>query len=137
MKLLVALLVSLNVYAAPVELVINEHTLSCSNGSLTVTAVGVSALVSEFKVANLEHPCFYRIYLVDKATANGGELTAEVQVTRTTVREPIYKCPPKPCPFCDPGDCQVVGHRDLIEESVYIDILGLRFSAKNKIKENL
>lgn len=133
MKYLIILLIGLQTFAKPVELAVNEQSLTCSGGSLTLKAAGISQLVSEFKVANLDHPCFFRIYLNDKAAANGGILSSDVQVTRATVKEPIYKCAPRPCPFCDPGDCQIVGHRDVVEESVYIDILGLLFSAKSKI----
>ena len=137
MKNLITLIILLQTIAlaslaTPVDLAINEQSLTCSSGSLAVKAPGISQLVAEFKVASLEHPCFFRIYLIDKSSANGGNLNAEVQVMRTTVQEPIYKCPPKPCAFCDPGECQIVGHRDSTEETIYIDILGLRFSAKSK-----
>lgn len=133
MKYLIILLIGLQTFAKPVELAVNEQSLTCIGGELKLKAPGISQLVSEFKVANLDHPCFFRIYLNDKAAANGGILSSEVQVRRGVIKEPIYKCPPRPCPFCDPGDCQIVGHRDVVEESVYIDILGLLFSAKSKI----
>ena len=133
MKNLIILFIGLQTFAKPIELAVNEQSLTCNGGSLTLKAPEISPLIAEFKVASLDHPCFFRIYLNDKSTANGGRLNAEVQVSRTTVKEPIYKCSPRPCPFCDPSDCQIVGHRDVIEESVYIDILGLLFSAKSKI----
>lgn len=133
MKYLIILFIGLQTFAKTVELAVNVQSLTCSGGELKLKAPQVSQLVSEFKVANLDHPCFFRIYLNDKAAANGGILSTDVQVRRGVIKEPIYKCDPRPCPFCDPGDCQIVGHRDVVEESIYIDILGLLFSAKSKI----
>ncbi len=133
MKYLIILFIGLQTFAKPIELAVNKQSLTCSGGRLKLIAPEISPLIAAFTVANLDHPCFFRIYLNDKAAANGGILSSEVQVTRTTVQEPIYKCAPWPCPFCDRDECPIVGYRDVIEESVYIDILGLRFSAKSKI----
>lgn len=125
--------------ATSVDLLVNEQSLSCTGGRLTIAAPEISYLVTgnypkfEFKVTNLDQPCFFKIYLIGKATESGGHLRSEIEVSKTTVQEPIFKCPPKPCSFCDPGECQVVGHRNSTEETVYLDILGLRFSAKSKI----
>ncbi len=141
MKFLITLLITVQTFA--IDLPINEQSLTCSSGNLTVAAPDISHLVSgnypkfEFKVVNLEHPCFFRIYLIDKASENGGRLFSGVKVSKTTIREPIYKCAPKPCPFCDPGDCQIVGHREFLEETVYLDVLGLRFSGTSKFTDPL
>lgn len=126
-----------------VQLSVNDNTLVCNSGNLTLFAPNISYLVSgnypdfKFQISNLEHPCFYRQYLIDKALQNNGQLTANVEILKTTVKEPIYKCKPKRCPFCDPGECTIVGHNDYIEESVYLNIFGLRFYAKSKLTTNL
>jgi len=122
-----------------ISIEVNEHSLSCVH-DLEVLAPQVSHLVSgkypDFKFrVSLDHACFYRGYFLDKAAQNNGELAAAVMVLQTKIKEPIYKCKPKPCSFCDPT-CWVEGYTEYIEESVIIDILGLRFNAKSKLTTN-
>lgn len=122
-----------------VQLEINDNSLICEHGKLEVFAPGISHLVAgvypdfRFQVPNFDNPCFYRLYFLDKASQNGGQLSANVEVQKNKVEEPIVTCKKKPCAFCDP-DCTTVGYKEYFEESVSLEILGLRFHAKSKLK---
>ena len=122
-----------------VSLAINDNTLICERGKLELFAPDISHLVEgeypdfRFQVPNFDNPCFYRLYFIDKASQNGGQLNANVEVLKNKVKEPIVSCK-KPCAFCDPFDCTTIGHKEYFEESVSLEILGLRFYAKSKLK---
>lgn len=143
--LILTQLLALRLFAAEstIQVTINEHTLSC-NPKLSVLVPSISHIVDgnypdfKFSATGSENLCFYRHYLIDKASQNNGELTAQVVVQKHKLNEPIYKCPPRkrPCPFCDPPLCDIVGYKEYIEESVSIEILGLRFYEKSKLTPN-
>lgn len=122
-----------------VQLEINDNSLICENGKLEVFAPAISHLLAgaypdfRFQVPNIDNACFYRHYLLDKASQNGGQLSANVEVQINKVKEPIVSCK-KPCAFCDPFDCTTIGYKEYFEESVSLEILGLRFHAKSKLK---
>lgn len=150
MRILISLftiiqLLALSTFAAEtVQLDINDTSLTCSEYQLTAIAPNISHLVSgnypdfKFGIPSTQHACFYKQYLIDKASQNNGQLSADVEVIKTTIKEPIYSCKSikRPCHFCDPpsfDDCTVIGHKEYKEESVYLNILGLRFHAKSKL----
>lgn len=148
MKIILSLFIiiqilTLKVFAVEsIQIVINENSLTCNN-YLTVSAPNISHLVYgnypsfKFRATSVENLCFYRQYIIDKASQNNGQLAAQVQVHKTNIKEPIYRCPPRPCPFCDPiDDCKIIGYKDYVEESVNIDILGLRFYGKSILTPN-
>lgn len=138
--LIIIQILTLKVFAAEaIQIAINENSLSC-NGNLSVLAPNILHLVNgnypdfKFRATSAENLCFYRQYLIDKASQNNGQLTSSVEVLKQGVKEPIYKCK-RVCGFCD-RECYIVGYKDYTEESVSIDILGLRFYGKSTLTPN-
>ncbi len=130
-----------SMYSGAVEIVslpISEGTLSCKPAALTLVATEIASLVSgkypdfKFEAARFEHACFYRHYLIDYASKYAGHLDANVEISKRNVEEPIYTCKKPPCSFCDP-DCEITGYKHYTEESVYIDVIGIRFFGRSRL----
>ncbi len=123
-----------------IEIIVNETTLSCSHGDLRITATSVSDIVngnypeSVFRSGSVDHACFFRNYILDKASQSNGILVGDLRISTFERKDAIYHCDPPPCDFCEAGECTFIRYDTYIEESVYIDILGLVFSATSKLK---
>lgn len=125
----------------PIEIRVNETTLTCVHGDLRITAANASEAAngeypgSVFRSGYMQQACFFRNYILDKASQNNGVLVGDLRISTYERKDSVYDCAPPPCQFCDPGECTFIRYDTYIEESVYIDILGLIFSAKSRLKD--
>lgn len=131
-------------FADYIQVPINNETLRCfsNNGIIEVVLTELEHLVEgkypDFKLrtAYVNANCLLTEYLKDKALKNGGIIQGDIKIQKLIEERPIYKCPskPKPCPFCDLPECEIVSHEKFFVETIRLNLMGLIFTKKSEWK---